>query len=161
MWKTGNICGEHLRKKYGDFIILFNTWQRTFRKAPNKIIDYLKVFDGVTAYANWTIEAQREHMKMLTKIMKEQFPDKIFEAAVHNTYTQHFNYGGTVPEFTEKYRESLACALGAKPDSLVVTNFFDIYENSRILPSYEYEDVLLELLRWYTPVGEQDPYYSQ
>ena len=81
---------KHLEKKYGKFIILFNTWMGAFRKAPNKIIDYLKVFDGVTAYANWTIEVQREHMKMLTKIMKEQFPDKIFEAAVHNTYTQHF-----------------------------------------------------------------------
>lgn len=152
---------KHLEKKYGKFIILFNTWMGAFRKAPNKIIDYLKVFDGVTAYAAWTIEAQREHMKMLTKIMKEQFPDKIFEAAVHNTYTQHFNYGGNIPEFTEKYRNSLVCALEAKPDSLVLTNFFDIYENSRILPSYEYEDVLLELLRWYTASWRQAPYYSQ
>lgn len=138
---------KFLNKKYGPVIMLMNTWMPPLRSDKKLLKKYIEIFDGVTAYANFTPEAQASHMQMVAEIMKD-FPEKIFEASVHNTYTQHYNYGGIFPELTEKLRKSFDIALNVKPDSLVLTNFFDIYENSRILPSYEYDDFILELTKY-------------
>jgi len=72
---------------------------------------------------------------------------------VHTTYCVHFHYGGVAPKLTEKYRNSWKITLAARPDSITITNWFDTYENSRIMPSYELEDSTLrvaqnEIAKW-------------
>ncbi len=139
----------NVEKKYGKIIILANAWTKRLRESPEVLREYLKVFDGISAYANWTDAGQRKFHAMASKIMHEEFPYKIFEASVHNTYTVHFHYGGTIPDLNEKYLKSWTDTIASKPDAIVITNFFDIYENSRIFPSYELDDVLLRTAQYH------------
>ncbi len=106
---------------------------------------WMPVFDGISVYANWTTAGQERLYNDVAPVMKNEFPQKIFEAGIHNTFTVHYWYGGTQPQHTRKYRDSWDASLGHQPDSVQLTNFFDCYENSRILPSYELEDVLLRI----------------
>lgn len=140
---------SNVEKKYGKIIILANAWDRGLRNNPKVLTEYLNVFDGITAYANWTDAGQREFHAMVTDIMHKEFPQKIFEASVHNTYTVHFSYSGIAPNLMGKYFKSWNNAIESRPDAIVMTNFFDIYENSRILPSYELDDILLRTARHY------------
>ena len=140
---------SHVEKKYGRIIILANAWNGGLRNSRKVLSQYLSVFDGISAYANWTDEGQRKFYTMASKLMHENFPQKIFEASVHNAYTVHFHFGGTIPKLMEKYFRSWDNVIQAKPDSIVMTNFFDIYENSRVLPSYELDDILLRTAQYY------------
>ena len=114
---------------------------------PDWLRRYLTVFDGTSMYANWGEKTQRRLFEEIAPVMHNEFPQKIFEAAVHTTYCVHFHYGGVAPRLTRKYRNSWDITLGAKPDALTLTNWFDCYENSRIMPSYEQEDIVLRIAR--------------
>ena len=137
-----------LEKKYGRIIWLFNAVHHKFN--AKKIREYLKAFDGITMYGNWGTKGQKKCFDKLAPIMHKEFPEKIFEVATHTNYTVHFHYGGYIPKLTTKFRESWENALEAKPDSITVTNWFDVYENSRIMPSYELDDIRLKTVQYYS-----------
>ena len=143
-----------IESKHGRMIWLMDA----AHASADKIRRFMPVFDGVSMYANWSEEGQRKLYGEIGPVMRTEFPHKIFEGGVHTTYMVHFHYGGVAPKLTEKFRNSWDIALEAKPDSVAITNFFDCYENSRILPSYEMDDILLRisqdrLARW----REQSP----
>ncbi len=126
--------------KHGPMIFLIDA---AFAE-PGSVEKILPYVDGITMYGNWSIAMQRDLFKHVVPVMKNKYPDKIFEAAVHATYLSHFSGGGVRPRLLDKYLASWNMTAAAKPDAIVLTNFFDIYENSRVLPSYELEDVLLK-----------------
>jgi len=130
-----------VEKKHGRMIWLLNSLNTN----KKKLREYLPVVDGITQYANWGEEGQRIQTETFKEIMHNEFPEKIFELSTHNTYTVHFHYGGTEPNGTLKFRNSWSIVLDANPDSVVLTNFFDCYENSRMLPSYEMEDIFMRI----------------
>jgi hypothetical protein len=140
-----------VEKKYGSMIWLFDCalvgkskdkWASTTR-------DLLKAFDGISMYGNWGARTQRQLFEVVTPIMHNEYPQKIFEAGVHTNYTNHHWFGGVDPDLTSKYRDSWDIVLKSKPDSISVTNWFDILENSRIMPSHELEDIRLRLLQYF------------
>ncbi len=143
-----------LEKKHGRIIWLFNA---AHIKKLASIIEYVKVFDGTSMYGNWPVSVQKELFEQLAPVMHKDFPEKIFEVATHTNYTVHFHYGGFVPNLTEKFRKSWEIAIAAKPDAITATNWFDIYENSRIMPSYELDDIRLKVLQYYTDLWRKDP----
>lgn len=130
---------------HGHMIWLMNSYMG-FNK--NSILDYINEFDGVTMYANWSTSMQEEFFAWLVPIMKKSYPNKIFEAAVHTTYCVHFHYGGVSPRLTDKYRKSWDMTISSDPDSITITNWFDTYENSRIMPSYELDDSMLKIAQY-------------
>ncbi|NUQ63295.1 MAG: LamG domain-containing protein [Pirellulales bacterium] len=132
---------EAVEKKHGRIVWLANAAQAS----AEWVREYLPYFDGISMYANWSEEMQAGVYGALTEVLHREFPQKIFEGAVHTTYLVHFHYGGVVPSLTQKYRNSWDIALKAAPDSLTITNWFDTYENSHIMPSYEREDILLRI----------------
>ena len=102
------------------------------------IREKLPYFDGISSYAN----GYRVPMQVIRKVMKD-FPQKIFEGQVHQTYTCHFQTGGNEVDLSRNWRESIDECLEADPDSILLTNLFDHYENSLVLPCYDREDFLL------------------
>ena len=114
--------------------------------APGTVEKLLPYVDGITMYGNWTVEMQRNLFSHIVPAIKK-YPHKIFEASVHGVYLAHFGGFGVRPRLLDKLLASWDMTAAAKPDSIVLTNFFDIYENSRILPSYELEDVMLKIAR--------------
>ena len=112
---------------------------------PAWLREQLPHWDGISMYANWSEEGQIKLYDWLAGVMHDEFPHKIFEGAVHTTYCVHFHYGGPDPRLTRKYRNSWDITLNARPDSVTITNWFDTYENSRIMPSYELEDSMLRV----------------
>ncbi|MBQ3343214.1 MAG: hypothetical protein IJG84_15050 [Kiritimatiellae bacterium] len=106
---------------------------------------YLPRFDGVSNYGSHGIAAQRVSAEVLARVMRES-PGKIFEAGMHSTYTCHFHMGGLEVHNSEEWRASVDLWLSAKPDSYMLTNLFDHYENSLVYPCYEREDLLLRYL---------------
>ena len=102
------------------------------------IREKLPYFDGISSYAN----GYRVPMQVIQKVMKD-FPQKIFEGQVHQTYTCHFQTGGNEVDLSRNWRESIDECLEADPDSILLTNLFDHYENSLVLPCYDREDFLL------------------
>jgi hypothetical protein len=89
--------------------------------------------------------------------MKKDFPEKIFETGPHNTFFNHFRVEGMSPKLTEKFVKSWDMTLEAKPDSITITNFFDIVENSRVLPSYEMDDILMKISEYYISIWKKIP----
>ena len=134
---------DAVEAKHGRMIWLCNA----AHAKPDWLRRYLPVFDGTSMYANWSEEGQRRLFDEIGPVMHDEFPRKIFEAAVHTTYCVHFHYGGVAPRLTRKVRNSWDITLGAEPDALTLTNWFDCYENSRIMPSYEQEDIVLRIAR--------------
>jgi len=108
--------------------------------------EYMPVFDGITQY-NWGSgnDLQLQWNKEAAAFFAANCPGKIFETAVNNTHTVYFHYGGLAPNFTARFRELWETALKSKADSITLTNFNDTYENSRVFPSYEMDDVLLRI----------------
>jgi len=141
-----------VEKKHGRFIWLCNAHSM---KNVNELREYMKVFDGTTMYGNWGLEGQKKLFEMIAPVMKKEFPGKIFEVATHTNYTVHFHYGGMLPNLTHKFRKSWEIALAAEPDAITATNWFDIYENSRIMPSYELDDINLKILKHYTELWKK------
>ncbi len=109
---------------------------------------YLPVFDGVTSYGGEGIHKQRIAAEMLGRVMKQEFPQKIFEGAVHSTYTNHFHMGGLEVDLSRYYRESFDVWIDKAPDAIQITNLFDHYENSLIFPCYEREDFMLRYMQY-------------
>lgn len=134
--------------KCGKFIWLFNTCRgpgpdADAVKGAAWVRSYLPYFDGVSQYGNYTKTSQRKHYEWLAEIMHKEYPQKIFELSCQNAYSNHFHMGGVQTKLSDKWRTSFDITMEAKPDSIVLTNFFDHYENSLILPCYEREDFLL------------------
>ena len=131
--------------KCGKFIWLLNVGDcTTENKIKDTTLKYLPYFDGVSMYANWgSAKSQKAVYEILTPIMKNIYPQKIFEAGVQNAYANHFHHGGARTRLSQKYRDSWDISLGAEPDSIVLTNFYDHYENSMVIPCYERENFML------------------
>lgn len=130
-------------ERYGSAIWLMNIWWKTYdvKSKPQQLRDYLPYFDGITAYANWSDQDKLYHV--VGEIMHKEFPQKIFEGSVHNTFAVHYYHGGVPIYLSEKYRKSWQTMFDNKVDSVVMTNLFDHWENSLVLPCYEREDFLM------------------
>ena len=136
-----------VEKKCGKFIWLFNTCRNTkddadAKNGPVWVRSLLPYFDGVSQYGNYSVTSQQAHYKWLSEVMKE-YPHKIMELSCQNAYASHFCFGGVATKLSKKWRASFDDALSHCPDSIVLTNFFDHYENSLVLPCYEREDFML------------------
>ena len=155
-WK---IIIDEFEKRYGKAIWLMNFWGKPNipDKVPELVRAYLPYFDGITAYANWTSENHRKIAVSLLPIMKE-YPQKIFELPVHNTFAVHFYHGGIPIFLSEKYRDSWAMIHEFKPDSVVMTNFFDHWENSLVLPCYERQDFILRYAEYQMSLLKKTPF---
>jgi hypothetical protein len=125
---------------------------------PEWLRSILPHVDGISMYGCWDLQTQRELYAWLSDVMHNEFPEKIFEGGIHTTYTVHFHYGGQRPKLTEKFRESWNITLAAKPDSTTVTNWFDCYENSRIMPSYELDDCMLKITHYMLDKWREKPW---
>ena len=155
--------------RFGHFIWLMNTCKNPGDDANaekvNKFVRaYLPYFDGVTQYANYTEESQKKHYELLAPIMHNEYPQKIFELALQNTYSCHHWFGGFFTRLSRKWRQCIDHVLKANPDAITITNMFDHYEQSHVLPSYERENFLLRyatvaLEKWNQKsfVGEYSP----
>ena len=137
-----------VEKKCGKFIWLLNTCRSPLAdsdpvKGAAWVKRYIPYFDGVSQYGNYSSTSQQIHDKWLSELMHKEYPHKILELSCQNTYSNHFHFGGTPTKLSLKWRKSFDSVMAAKPDSIVMTNFFDHYENSMILPCYEREDFLL------------------
>ncbi len=129
--------------RYGKAIWLANYWWKTYSAdtKQEELRAYMPVFDGCTAYADWA--DQDEIDRRISEVMHNEFPHKIYEAAVHNSWSVHYTHVGVNPHASRKYRTSWESIRKAKPDAVTMTNLFDHWENSLILPCYEREDFLL------------------
>ena len=107
----------------------------------------LQVFDGVSNYGSAGIESQKMCARVLKRVMKE-YPQKIYEGGIHSTYTCHFHMGGLEVHLSHEWRESVDTYFASDPDSEMLTNLFDHYENSLVYPCYEREDLLLRYLEY-------------
>ena len=96
---------------------------------------YLPCFDGVSSYAN----GYRMPYQVMKRVMKE-WPQKIHEGQMHQCYTCHFQFGGTGVDLTKNWRDAIDECLASDPDTIFLTNLFDHYENSILLPTFERED---------------------
>ncbi len=137
-----------VEKKCGRFIWLLNTCRNPALDSDKVecaqwVRSRLPYFDGVSQYGNYSKESQQAHYEILAPIMHNEYPQKIFEASIQNAYSNHFHMGGVATHLSEKWRKSVESSLAAGPDSFVMTNFFDHYENSLVLPCYEREDFLI------------------
>ena len=108
---------------------------------------FLPVFDGVSNYGSGGIDAQHMCAEVLKRVMKD-YPGKIFEGGIHTTYTCHFHMGGSEVHLSREWRDSVDTYFAAEPDSKMLTNLFDHYENSLLYPCYEREDFLLRYFEW-------------
>lgn len=99
---------------------------------------HLPYWDGISAYAN----GFRVPYKIIKKVMKD-YPQKLYEGMVHQTYTCHFQTGGNEVDLSANWRRSIDECLESDPDAILLTNLFDHYENSIVLPCYDREDFLL------------------
>jgi|GEM_PF-3955946 hypothetical protein len=159
-----------VEEKYGSMVWLFDAAMVGMPKGQwlPKLRGMLQYFDGISMYGNWSAGTRQELFDAIAPVMKREFPEKIFEGAVHTNYTNHHWYGGVDPDLTSKYRGSWEMVLASQPGSISVTNWFDILENSRIMPSYEQEDICLKILEHYAarwrglpvPVTESPLIYS-
>ena len=111
---------------------------------PNRLRSYLAAFDGVSAYGSGV----KMPFDVIKRIMHEEFPQKINEGCAHFNYFVHFHHGGNRPDLTKNWRVNLESALATDPDSIMLTNLFDHYENSLVYPCYEREDFVLRYLEW-------------
>ncbi len=134
---------EAFEARYGHSIWLANLWWGTYVPSTKQeeLRKWMPVFDGCTAYANWA--SQTELYRLVGEVMHNEFPDKIFEGTVTNTYSVHYLHSGTFTYVARKYLKSWDSMMECRPDSIVMTNLFDHWENSIILPCYEREDFLL------------------
>ena len=105
--------------------------------------EYLPYCDGISSYGNGT----RVPFEVIKKVMAE-YPGKINEGQAHFTYCNHFHMGGSAGELTKTWREHLEACFSSDPDSVMLTNLFDHFENSLIYPCYDREDFLLRYLEY-------------
>lgn len=109
--------------------------------------EWIPYLDGVTQYSTHGVSFTRFHE--LADPMHGRWADKIFEAnagVVHQSVIQgsvgrDWGYGTGFLRFTLDY------ALALKPDSLHITNWNDVEENSHVAPSYIRRDSALRIIR--------------
>lgn len=118
--------------------------ERIFEAEVRKFLD---CFDGVSNYGSDGVEGQHMYARVFERVMKD-YPRKIYEAGIHSTYTCHFNMGGLEVHLGREWRESIETYLSTNPDSVLLTNLFDHYENSLVFPCYEREDLLLRYFEY-------------
>ena len=152
--------------KCGKFIWLLNTCRSPAAdsdpvKGTAWVKRYIPYFDGVSQYGNYSATSQQVHDKWLSELMHKEYPHKILELSCQNTYSNHFHFGGAPTKLSLKWRRSFDSAMAAKPDSIVMTNFFDHYENSLILPCYEREDFLLRYAEKRIADWRKEPFRKQ
>jgi len=116
-------------------------------KFEERLRSYLPVFDGVSNYGSSGVAMQHMCAKVLKRVMKD-YPGKIYESGIHTTYTNHFHMGGNEVHLSRDWRDSVETYFASDPDSEMLTNLFDHYENSLLYPCYEREDFLLRYLEW-------------
>ena len=115
----------------------------------NQVRRYLPYFDGVWSYA-FSMEGlgvQREEKEGLERIMRD-YPQKLYCGGPFAGYMQHFNPCGLEARLSRDWRQSVDLWLGSSAEAIEITNLFDHYENSLVLPCYEREDLLLRYLEW-------------
>lgn len=150
---------DGLEKEFGSMVFLFNYRSLTHKgDFEENIRRYLPVFDGVSNYGSAGTDYQKRCAAVLEKVMKNEFPQKLYEAGVHSTYTCHFHMGGLEVDLSRKYRDSFEIYLKTNPDSLNITNLFDHYENSLIYPCYEREDFMLRYMQYRLSLWRNTPF---
>ena len=100
--------------------------------------------DGVTQYASGH---HYRYVGRIAEAMKRDWPGKIFEANAgpkHQSVLQG-QTGHDRGRLTAKWREALRFAFDLGPDSMHLTNWNDIEENSHIFPSYLQRDSYLRI----------------
>lgn len=112
-------------------------------KTEEVLTEYLEHFDGISCYASGV----KNPWDRIVKVMRAH-PNKVFEAPVHQCYCNHFHWGGNSFALSEDWRQSVERALACDPDAIMLTNLFDHYENSLVLPCYDREDLLLRYLEY-------------
>ena len=118
--------------------------------------EYLPYWDGVSSYGN----GMRVPFKVLKKVM-DDFPQKLYEGQAHFTYTCHFHMGGCDVHLSEDWRNHLEECLESDPDSILLTNLFDHYENSLVVPCYDREDFVLRYFEWRAEKWRKVPFRRQ
>ncbi len=105
--------------------------------------EYLPHSDGISSYGNGT----RVPFGVVKKVMSE-YPRKINEGQAHFVYCNHFHMGGGCEGLSDIWRNHLEACFSSDPDSIMLTNLFDHFENSLVYPCYEREDLLLRYLEY-------------
>lgn len=140
---------ETVEAEFGPMVWLADTRKR--------MLDYLPYFDGISNYGSGGVAEQKKHAEAVNRIWKD-YPQKLNDGAIHSTYTCHYHMGGLPVPLSQAYRESCDIALGTNPDSLIVTNLFDHYENSLVYPCYEREDFMLRYLQYRVCRWQKHPF---
>ena len=100
--------------------------------------EYLPYCDGLSSYGN----GMRVPFSVIRRVM-DGYPQKVYEGQAHFSYTCHFHMGGNEVHLSEDWRRHLEDCFGSDPDSILLTNLFDHYENSLVFPCYDREDFVL------------------
>ena len=111
-----------------------------FEKELRRLLPY---FDGISSYGT----GYRVPFDVIKKVMAD-FPQKINEGEALFTYCNHFQMGGSQANLSKTWRARLDGCYSSDPDSILLTNLLDQYENSAVYPCYEREDLLLRYLEW-------------
>ncbi len=159
-WKT---IFDGVEKEFGPMIFLVNLRGLTLTASDlaEKLRLYLPVFDGISNYGSSGVKWQREFTGVAAPIMHKEFPQKIYDGGIHSTYTCHFHMGGLDVDLSKDYRDSFETILAGNPDSAHITNLFDHYENSLILPCYEREDFLMRYMQYRIGKWRGSPFPKQ
>lgn len=112
-----------------------------------RLKQWIPIMDGTTQYASG--DSLWRRLGNIADAMHEHYPQKIFEANLgpkHHSDLQGQS-GSDKGQFTHFFREGLRFALSLEPDSLHVTNWNDVVENSHVFASYQQWNTYLRLLR--------------
>jgi len=115
--------------------------------------DYIPYCDGLSGYGN----GYRIPFKVLRKVMNE-YPQKVYEATAHFNYTVQFAMSGCDTDLSETWRQHLEDCIKSDPDAIMLTNFFDHYENSLVFPCYDREDFVLRYFECRTAKWRKTPF---
>ena len=142
------------------FVYLVNYRSLGFAKGglEKNLYKFLPVFDGVSNYGSSGLSDQRACAKILERVMKKDFPQKIYDGGVHAGQTMHYHMGGLEVDLSRQYRESFDIYLKTEPDGITVTNIFDHQECSHIFPSYEREDFMMRYLQYRVSKWRGEPF---
>lgn len=134
---------QRVESELGRFV-----WLRSNHFWDEKSLEeWIPHLDGITQYSTHGVSFTRFHE--VAEPMHERWSGKIFEAnagvthqsVIQGSVGRDWGYG------TEFLRFTLEYALGLRPDTLHITNWNDVEENSHIAPSYIRWDSLLRIIR--------------
>ena len=141
-----------LDEEFGPFVYLMcysSIRGYRYNDFERQMWSYIPYFDGVWSYA-YSMESvgeQRIELEVLERLMKA-YPQKLYCGGPFAGYMQHFNPCGLEARLSSEWRQSVDLWLGSSAEAIEITNLFDHYENSLVLPCYEREDLLLRYLEW-------------